>query len=347
VVERLEDYDTTSAGRAVAAHVEELSNWYVRRSRRRFWDGDPAAFATLRHCLVAVAKLLAPLTPFVADEIYEHLDGSEPSVHLCDFPLPDPELRDEELERDMAVAREAVELGRAARAQARVKVRQPLREAVVVAGDRERRALERLADVVLEELNVKGLRFVSDAEELGRWELKPNYRALGPRFGRAMPQVAAAVSSMDAARVAEVLRAGGHVGLNLDGDEHPLSADDLLLALQPLDGYQLEGSGAHAVALELNPDAELRREGLAREVVHAVQNARKQAGLEVSDRITLVVGGDEELVGAVRAHERYVSSETLAVELAYDGNGGDGQDAEIEGRPLTLTLARAAAAGPA
>ena len=140
----MEDYDTTSAGRAIAAFVDDLSNWYVRRSRRRFWDGDPAAFATLRECLLTTSKLLAPLTPFIADAIYENLDGSEPSVHLCDFPAPGE--RDEQLEWQMAVAREAVGLGREARAHGKLKVRQPLREAVVVAagprarGDRALRA---------------------------------------------------------------------------------------------------------------------------------------------------------------------------------------------------------------
>src|SRR6266511_38272 len=147
-IERLDDYDTTTAGRAIAAFVEDLSNWYVRRSRRRFWDGDEAAFWTLGRCLVDVARLVAPLTPFVADEVYENLDGSEPSVHLCDYPEPDAALRDEELEWAMQTARDAVELGRAARAQAKVKVRQPLREAVIVAADRERGAIERFDALV-------------------------------------------------------------------------------------------------------------------------------------------------------------------------------------------------------
>ena len=179
----MEDYDTTSPGRAIAEFVDDLSNWYVRRSRRRFWDGDPAAFATLRHCLLTVAKLLAPLTPFVADEIYDNLDGGEPSVHLCDF--PEPGERDEELEWQMQVVRDAVELGRAARAHAKLKVRQPLREAVVVAAERERAAIERFEDLLLDELNVKAVRYVSQADELGRFELKPNYRSLGPALRQA------------------------------------------------------------------------------------------------------------------------------------------------------------------
>ncbi len=207
VTERMEDYDTTFAGRAIAELVDDLSNWYVRLSRRRFWDGDGRAFETLRECLVTSAKLLAPLTPFVADEIYENLDGSEPSVHLCDF--PEPGARDPELEWRMQVARDAVELGRAARAHAKLKVRQPLREAVVVAADRERAAIEQLEGLLAEELNVKSVRIVSEADELGRFELKPNWRALGPRFGKQMPQVAAAIAALDPARAAGGGRAWG------------------------------------------------------------------------------------------------------------------------------------------
>jgi isoleucyl-tRNA synthetase len=334
VIERMEDYDTTFAGRAVAQLVDDLSNWYVRRSRRRFWDGDPGAFATLHDCLVTIAKLLAPLTPFVADEIYENLDATEPSVHLCDFPAPAE--RDEDLEWQMRVARDAVELGRAARAQAKVKVRQPLPEAVVVAADRERTAIERFEALVREELNVKALRYVSEADQLGRFELKPNYRALGPRFGKQMPQVAAAIAALDPGR----LREGGRVGVNFNGQEHEIGPEDVQIVLQPLEGYQVERSGTHAVALNLQLDDDLRREGLAREVVHAVQAARRDAGLNVEDRIALILGGDQELLAAARAHEDYVAGETLATSLAYEGSDG-AQQAEIEGRPLTINVTRA------
>jgi isoleucyl-tRNA synthetase len=165
VTERLEAFDATMAGRAIGEYVDELSNWYVRRSRRRFWDGDPAAFATLRTALVTVSKLLAPFCPFLADEIYDNLDGGEPSVHLCEWPAGGS--RDVALERAMAVARETVRLGLGARGQARMKVRQPLRAAVVVATGPERAAIERLSEVVRDELNVRELRFVSEADELG------------------------------------------------------------------------------------------------------------------------------------------------------------------------------------
>jgi len=335
VVERMDDYDTTFAGRAIAEFVDDLSNWYVRLSRRRFWDGDPAAFDTLRECLLETSKLLAPLTPFVTDEIYDNLDGGEASVHLCDF--PEPAARDEELEWRMQVVRDAVELGRAARAHAKLKLRQPLREAVVVAPDRERAAIERLEDLLKDELNVKAVRYVSEADELGRFELKPNYRTLGPRFGKHMPHAAAAIAALDPG----TLRAGGRVGVNVDGQEHEIGPEDVIIALQPLEGYQVERSGTHAVALNVELDDELRREGFAREVVHAVQAARKSAGLDVEDRISLTLGGDEELLAAAREHEDYVAGETLATSLDFDGAQGasaNAEVAEIEGRPLSISV---------
>ena len=339
-IDRLDDYDTTLAGRAIAAYVEELSNWYVRRSRPRFWDGDEAAFATLRHCLLGVAKLAAPLTPFITDAIYSNLDGSEPSVHLCDYPEPDPALRDEDLEWQMQVAREAVGLGREARAHGKLKVRQPLREAVVVAAGREREAIERFQGLVLDELNVRRVRYVSEADELGHFELRPNYRTLGPRFGKHMPQVAAAVAGLDPTRAARTLREGGEVHIAIDGKEHSLGADDVQMALQPLEGYQVERSGSHAVALDLTLDDGLRAEGLAREVVHAVQNARRDAGLEVEDRIDLALAGDDALLDAVRAHEGYVTGETLATSLDL-GAAADGTQTRIEGRELRIEVRRA------
>lgn len=336
--DRLEHYDTTMAGRAIAEFVDDLSNWYVRSSRRRFWRGDSAALETLEHCLLTVSKLLAPLTPFIADEIYENLDGSEPSVHLTDWPVPGE--RDTELEWQMDLTREAVELGRKARAEGKVKLRQPLREAVIVAGERERVAVQRFGDLVREELNVKELRFVTEADELGRWELKPNYRALGPRFGKRMPQLAEAIAALDAEQAARVLRDGGTVGVVIDGDEHPLGTDDVQLVLQPLEGYQVERAGTHAVALNLELDDELVREGLAREVVRAVQNARKAAGLNVEDRIELVLGGDDELIEATRAHQEYVAGETLATSVSYDGATA-GEVTKVDGKELRIGVTRA------
>jgi isoleucyl-tRNA synthetase len=348
VAERLDAYDATAAGRAVAALVDELSNWYVRRSRRRFWDGDPAAFQTLRTCLLTVSKLLAPLCPFIADEIYDNLDGTLASVHLCDFPVgSEVGERDDELERAMELARETVRLGLGARGKAKIKVRQPLGEAVVVADGREREGIERLAEVVREELNVRAVRFVAAAEELGSYEVKANYRSLGPLFGKDMPLVAAAIAALDPAHVAKALRDGESIGISVGEREHVLSAEDLIVTMRAPEGYSVEREGAHGVALDLTIDADLLREGRSREIVHAVQNARKTAGLQVEDRIELRLEGPPELVEAANAYRDYITRETLAVALELGGGSSETQmdyseQAAIEGLALTIALTRAA-----
>jgi isoleucyl-tRNA synthetase len=343
VTERLDAYDATTAGRAIAELVDEVSNWYVRRSRRRFWDGDPAAFQTLRTCLVTIAKLLAPFCPFIADEIYDNLDGELASVHLCHFPLAS-ELppRDEELEHAMALARETVRLGLGARGKAKIKVRQPLGEAVVVADGRERTAIERLVDVVREELNVGSVRFVEAADELGSYEVKANYRTLGPLFGKEMPQAAEAIAALDPAHVAETVRAGGEIGISVAGREHTLSAENVILTMRPPEGYSVEREGSHAVALDLTIDEELRRQGRGREIVHAVQNARKTAGLAVEDRIRLRLGGDDTLIEAAEASRDYLTRETLALELSLGEDGSGGLDysevTSVDGLELEIAL---------
>ncbi len=343
----MDAFDATGAGREIAAFVDELSNWYVRLGRRRFWEGDMFALATLRICLIELSKLLAPFTPFVAEEIYGNLMGGaadsffdQPdSVHLADFPEPDPERVDEELEAQMEVVRRTVELGRAARSHAKVKLRQPLRRAIIVASDAEREGIEELAGLVTSELNVKELEFVHERSELVAYRAKANYRALGPRFGKDMPQVAAAVEALDAGAVARVIEGGGEVGISIDGHDHTLSADEISLVMEPLEGYEVEAEAGHAVGLSLEMDDELLAEGWAREIVHAVQNARKGAGLEVSDRIILELAGDAELLEAAREHEEYLSEETLAMSVSYSANGA-GESATIDGRELLIAVTR-------
>ncbi len=337
VRERLDDFDATNAGRAIQDYVDELSNWYIRRSRRRFWDGDPAAFATLHSCLVTISQLLAPFCPFMADEIFENLEGSADSVHLCDF--PEPAAREPALEEQMTVVRETVRLGLAARAQAQVKVRQPLRAAVVVAAGREQKAIERFEQLVRDELNVRELRFVSAADELSEAEIKPNYRTLGPRFGKDMPLVAHAVAALDPSSVIAVLRDGGTLGISIAGQDHQLGQGDLTVAVKPLAGYQVEREGSHAVALELAIDDDLRAEGWARDIVRAIQLARQKAGFQVSDRITLQLGGDSDLLEATRRHQDYVAGETLALEVSYGAADGV-KPVSIDGRELRIVISR-------
>jgi len=188
---------------------------------------------------------------------------------------------------------------------------------VVVAAGAEREAIERLAEMVRDELNVRELRFVSEADELGEVEIKPNYRTLGPRFGAQMPMVAAAVAGLDAARAAATLRDGDTVSIDVGGNEHALTADDLLVSMKPLEGYQVEREGSHAVALELEIDESLQVEGWAREIVHAVQAARRAADFDISDRIILTLDGSKQLLAAAREHEQYIAGEVLAVEVRY------------------------------
>ena len=346
VAERLDAYDATTAGRAIAALIDDLSNWYVRRSRRRFWDGDPAAFTTLRECLLTASKLLAPFCPFVADEIYDNLDGTLASVHLCDFPFGDAlPTRDEALEEAMAIARETVRLGLGARAQAKIKIRQPLAEAVVVADGRERASIERLVEIVREELNVRRVRFVEAADDLGEYEVKANYRTLGPLFGKDMPLAADAIAALDPARVASAVRGGEPVGISVGDREHTLTEQDVILTMKAPAGYSVERDGAHAVALDLTIDDSLLREGRSREIVHAVQNARKSAGLEVEDRIELALLGDPDLIEAAREHQSYVAGETLSLELQL-GEGDPAamdyhEQTEIEGLAFEIGLSRA------
>jgi isoleucyl-tRNA synthetase len=347
VAERLDAYDATTAGRAIAELVDDLSNWYVRRSRRRFWDGEEAAFATLRECLLSVSKLLAPFCPFVADEIYDNLDGTLASVHLCDFPVGDAlPAREEALEDAMATARETVRLGLGARAHAKIKLRQPLAEAVVVADGRERAAIERLVEIVREELNVRRVRFVGAADELGEYEVKANYRTLGPLFGKEMPLAAKAIAALDPARVATAVRDGQSIGIAVGGREHTLTADDVLLTMKAPEGYSVEREGAHAVALDLTIDDDLLREGRAREIVHAVQNARKTAGLQVEDRIELMLDGDTDLIEAAKAHLDYLTRETLAVTLGglaptAPASMHHTEQATIDGLTMSIALRRA------
>ena len=210
---------------------------------------------------------------------------------------------------------------------------------IVAQGD-ERDAIESMGELVRSELNVKDLEFVSDEAELVSYEVKPNFRTLGPRFGKQMPTVAAAIGSLDPAHAAEAIKGERRIGINIDGHEHTLEPEDMTLVMQPLDGYEVEAEAGRAVALALELDDDLLREGLAREVVHAVQAARKDAGLEVTDRISLALSGDTELVEAARAHEEYVAGETLATAVAYESDAA-ADPVRIDGRELRISVVRA------
>jgi len=349
VTERLEAYDPAISGRRLTTFVDDLSNWYVRLSRRRFWRGagedSEAAFRTLWTCLKTLSLLLAPYTPFLAERLWQGLvvsvdPGAPDSVHLADWPEPDGAADDPELRAAMAEVRRLVGLGRQARTDAKVKVRQPLARALVTVPAERREAVAGLLDLVAAELNVKRVGFASGEDGLVAYRLVPNFRALGPRFGRRAPAVAAAVREADAGELAPRLQAGERVELEVPGvGPVELGPDEVGVAEEPVTGWRVVREGGASVALDLTVTPELRLEGLARELVRAVQDLRKDAGLKVSDRIELAVQAAGEVAEAVQAHGDYLRAETLAVAL-HDSPRGEGAEAtvDLDGTPVRLWL---------
>jgi isoleucyl-tRNA synthetase len=339
VTAELDEYDAFAAGRAIAEFVDELSNWYVRRSRRRFWKSEAdtdkiSAYLSLNECLVVLSKLLAPFTPFLAEEIYQNLAAERSSeaaqsVHLVDWPAADESLIDEDLSYRMGVARLVVNLGRAARNSAQIKTRQPLERAVVACNERERGALESLASVVAEELNVKKIEYVGSAGELVSYEIKPNFKTLGPKFGKNMPVVTKAVAALAADETGERLASGQSVMVKVGDHDHELAPDDFVVETHEREGYRVEREGLLAVAITTAVSLELKREGLARELVHHIQNTRKNADFRIDDHIHLRVSGPNEIVEMLAAYGEWVQKETLAVSLdVVEASGEDGTATE-------------------
>jgi isoleucyl-tRNA synthetase len=339
----MEAFDTARAGRRLTAFVDDLSNWYVRRSRRRFWDGDRAALATLHECLEVLTRLLAPFTPFVTEAVHDALVASvwpdlPDSVHLRDWPVVrDGGLVDEELGAQMALVRRLVELGRSARTASKVRTRQPLGRALVGAAGWAALPAELRAQLA-DELNVQSVGALADAgDELVDVVVKPNFRSLGRRFGAGTKAVAAAVAAADPGGLVRALRADGSVSVTVDGGPVSLGADDLVVTETPRSGWAVAADAGETVALDLTVTPELRRAGLAREVVRLVQDARKAAGLEVTDRIALTWSATSpEVAAALREHGAAVAGEVLAVSFAEGAVGADARTDEELGLAFAL-----------
>jgi isoleucyl-tRNA synthetase len=330
VTTALEGFDSLAAAQALEGFVDDLSNWYVRRSRARFWkSSDPDAHATLHRALVTVARLLAPFCPFVADEIYAVLCMPEApgSVHLTDWPEAEPDLVDLALEREMASARRLVVLGRAARGDARMKVRQPLARALLLAPGSERLSDE-VAAQVAEELNVKRLEMVEGLEGLIRWSVVPNFRTLGPRLGPRMPAVKSALAQANGADVRRALDETGAYAVEVDGERIELSAADVEVRAEEHEEFALAQDGPYAVALDLALDDELRLEGLARELARALNDHRKAMGLAIADRIDVSLEATGLLAHAASRHAKWIAGEVLAEEWAVS----DGNDETVRAR---------------
>jgi isoleucyl-tRNA synthetase len=307
VTEALEAFDSFRAGKRLAALVDDLSNWYVRSSRRRFWDGDPAALGTLHECLYLVTLLMAPFTPFITDEVWQTVyAGGEPSasVHLHPWPEVDETQIDPALSDQVALVRRLVDLGRAARAESKVKTRQPLGRALVSASGWQALPPE-LRELVAAELNVVSLEPL--AGDLVERTVKANFRALGKRFGKQTATVAAAIAAADPAEVVSRLE------VVVDGAVVRLESDELIVTETPREGWAVSTAAGETVALDLTLTPELRRAGLVREVVRRVQDARKTGGLDVSDRIELWWEASGEVADALREGSAGLADEVLAV----------------------------------
>ncbi len=327
----LEAYKVTEAARAVESFVDVLSNWYLRRNRRRFWKSEAdtdkqAAYYTLYTCLVTVAKLLAPFAPFVSEAIYRNLvctgDATAPeSVHLADWPVVDATQLDAELETDMAVLLQVVELGRSARSESGLKVRQPLAELLVFVPDaRAQTGLTRFLDEVREELNVKAVRFLEGSSSLVQYRLKPNLPVVGRKYGKLVPAMRAALQELDQAgarAIAEAARAGQPFTLTVEGEALEMTADELLIESSSPEGFAVAEEGGYLVALNTTISEELRREGLARDLVRNIQDARKAAGFQISDHIVLALELPEDLRAALTEHFAYIQGETLTDAVAF------------------------------
>ncbi len=324
VDDALEGFDTQRAGRLLAEYVDDLSNWYVRRSRRRFWNGDADALATLHECLRLTTLALAPFTPFVTERVWSDIfaatDESGPeSVHLASWPEVDDALIDDDLAASMAVVRRAADLGRTARATSGVKNRQPLAELSVLGSEWVNVPAD-LRQELLDELNVQREVTIDQAEQVVTLTVKPNFRALGRTWGKRTQRVADAINATEPRKIVDAVRSGA-AAFSLDGDEVTLAEADIIISEEPTEGWVVAQANGLTVALDLALDDDLRKQGIARDAIRLIQDARKRSGLDVSDRIELTWGVDSThadshlVVAALREHRDLIGAEVLATSI--------------------------------
>ena len=351
VTSALDDYDPTTASRALESFVDDLSNWYVRRNRRRFWEGDTAAYQTLHACLVAVAKLTAPFTPFLAESLYQNLvcrvDATAPaSVHLCDFPVADEEVIDRALLSEMRATMDVVSLGRAARQSAKLKTRQPLIEAVVAPRSRDDlEALMRSEEQLREELNVKGVRFLEPGSDFVTYRLRPNLPVMGKKYGKQIPLIKKALETASGATVAAAVRESRPFDLPLEGGETlSMAPNEVLIDPQAPEGYAYSEGDGRLVALDTRITEELQLEGLSRDLIRNLNDLRKKAGLQVSDQIVAWTSGEgADLRAAVERFGDVIAREVQAREVRLDAPPVEAFSAslDLEGESVTLGLVKA------
>ncbi len=356
-IEWMEAYDVTRAARAVSDFtIDHLSNWYVRRNRRRFWKSEmgkdkTAAYQTLYECLIMLSKLMAPFAPFLADELYRNLNGvtgkeTSESVHLSELPSAEEAAIDRELEQRMERAMKIVGLVRAMRMKSNLKVRQPLKRILLpVANERKRDMIKRMEPLILEEVNVKAIEYVSGDSEIVRKRAKPNFKTLGPKHGKNVQAIAARIREFSSDDVKTLETAGSHK-ISVNSQEVVIEPEDVEIQHEDIQGWLVETDGPLTVALDTELNDELVDEGLAREFVNRVQNLRKDAGFDVTDRIRIYHRSSQRLTHALQRTSHYVKEETLALEIIAL-NGGQQvavalKEEDINGEPTAIGVVRAA-----
>jgi isoleucyl-tRNA synthetase len=320
----LENSDPNSATIELEAFLDDLSNWYVRRSRRRFWKSEHdqdknTAYATLYHVLVKFTRILAPFLPFISETIYQNLvrsvySDARESVHHTAWPQADHPRIDQHLLHQMSLARQIASLGLSARNSAGLKVRQPLAKVLVYTGENHTLDDE-MVDIVKDELNVKDFEFVKEATDLVTYRIMPDNKLLGPRFGAQFPKVRAALEALDPIKVADSVSSGIKVSLEVDGQTVDLEPQEILVTTQPVEGLAVASDKFLTVAVDSTITPELHSEGLAREIVRRVQSMRKNAGFNIEDRITTYYNTEGDLAKVFQTWGEYFKSETLSTDL--------------------------------
>jgi isoleucyl-tRNA synthetase len=350
VGESLEHYETHPASRRIETFVDALSNWYVRRSRGRFWGSDKestdkkAAFATLYEVLVDLARLLAPFTPFLADTVYRNLTkgvaGAASSVHLTTYPTPDDARQDDDVRRDMALVRDVVGLGNRVRAAQKLKVRQPLGSVIVVTTDTHaEHVLGEHRAIIEEELNVEKLVFTHEPQKYVQFQVVPNFRALGPKIGKDVPAVKAALGKADGGVLYDELGSVGKVTIQLPDRAIELGPDEIEIRLNAKEGFAAASDRGTLVVLDTTITPALKHKGWAREAVSKIQAVRKQLELAFEARIAIGYEADAELAAALTAHHDYVAGEVLAASLTAGLGAGERTETDVDGQKLVFTVA--------
>ena len=342
--EKLDKYDITNAAVEIGEFTDELSNWYVRRNRERFWgseltDDKIGAYVTLYKVLTTLVKVAAPFVPFMADEIYQNLvlslDNNAPeSVHLCLWPEVDENAIDKDLEEEMGLAYKIVKLGRSARNSVNIKNRQPLSEMLISA----KNLPEYYSDVVKEELNVKQVVLGADMKDYVRFEIKPNLPVLGREYGKLIPQIRSKIAEFNQMDLAVKVQGGGTEYIEIDDTQIELSAENLLVTMQGKDGFAFAGEGEIGVVLDTHITPELKEEGMLREVLSKVQNMRKDRGFEVLDRINLYVSGNQVVEEIVKKFEDTIKHDTLADSVIYNESRATAEEVSINGEKTMIDV---------